>query len=227
MKTFLAILLSVFNASALVTVSGTYPVSPVTIDTGNWNGFVGTPVSPNQFLTSGHVGGSVGDTFTVNGMSYTATEVVATTYLALWTVDRSFTHWAALDLTPRNAMNPMPVFMTGGGGTTGWNEARFTPFFAWTTYDRNIGTYLGQFEAQAVSGDSGGGLWTFNDRNPELSGIIHAEAWGTRTYAITLRGHEEWLQSNLTPVAVPEPATSALLLLAVGIGFVGYNYIRK
>lgn len=220
----LLLLVATLPASALVTVSGVYPASPVKIDTGVWNGFVGTAVSPNQFLTSGHVGGSIGDAFVINGMSYTATAVVSTYYLSLWTVDHNFHHWAALDFSRRDARDPAPVFMTGGNGTTGWNNARFSSFFAWSDYSSDDGTYRGHFEAQAVSGDSGGGLWTFNDRNPELSGIVHSvyqrfdvPSYLDRTFSITLAGHEQWLTSNLTPAPIPEPAAPTLLLLATGM----------
>lgn len=34
---------------------------------GKWGSFLGTPISPNLFITAGHVGGSIGQSFTYNG----------------------------------------------------------------------------------------------------------------------------------------------------------------
>src|SRR5262245_1407510 len=40
---------------------------------GNWGNFLGTPISSKHFITAGHVGGWVGQTFTLNGTTYTTT----------------------------------------------------------------------------------------------------------------------------------------------------------
>ena len=39
---------------------------------GDWGGFLGTAISSNFFITAKHVGGAVGDTFSLNGASYLA-----------------------------------------------------------------------------------------------------------------------------------------------------------
>jgi hypothetical protein len=36
---------------------------------GVFGGFIATPIASNYFLTAKHIGGSVGQTFTFNGMS--------------------------------------------------------------------------------------------------------------------------------------------------------------
>jgi len=40
---------------------------------GNWNGFQGTAIGPNHFVTARHIGGSVGASFQLNGVGYVTT----------------------------------------------------------------------------------------------------------------------------------------------------------
>src|ERR1700753_2062526 len=41
---------------------------------GQWAGaYTGTPIAPDYFITASHIGGSVGGTFTLNGVNYTTT----------------------------------------------------------------------------------------------------------------------------------------------------------
>ena len=78
LRTFLsgasALALASSPAVALVTIGSGDPAHNTTAPTGllagsgwqylgNWNGFVGTQISPNQFITAAHVGGSVGGSF--------------------------------------------------------------------------------------------------------------------------------------------------------------------
>src|SRR5580765_463989 len=42
---------------------------------GDWLGFLGTPVASNYFITAAHLGGSVGDIFTFDGVPYTTTDM--------------------------------------------------------------------------------------------------------------------------------------------------------
>lgn len=37
---------------------------------GQWNGFLGTAISKNTFITAGHIGGTVGSYFKLNGVNY-------------------------------------------------------------------------------------------------------------------------------------------------------------
>ena len=65
---------------------------------GRWHGFLGTPIGPNHFITATHVGGAVGDRFTLNGVEYltTARHVDANSDLTIWQVDTRFSDWAQL-----------------------------------------------------------------------------------------------------------------------------------
>src|SRR5437870_1492336 len=58
---------------------------------GQWNGFLGTAIGPNTFITAAHVGGQVGVTpFVYNGQSYTTTASYDSNYtlgLRVWRVD--------------------------------------------------------------------------------------------------------------------------------------------
>lgn len=110
---------------------------------GEWAGsFLGTPISPSHFVTASHVGGSVGNTFTLNAVNYTTTAVFQdpNSDLAVWRVSGTFpTHAplynAAVD-GPETG-KPLVVFGRGfapgaevtgpafAGGTElkGWREA--------------------------------------------------------------------------------------------------------
>ena len=41
---------------------------------GNWRGLVGTPIASNLFISAQHVGGTVGETFSLQGIGYTTVE---------------------------------------------------------------------------------------------------------------------------------------------------------
>jgi hypothetical protein len=62
---------------------------------GTWGSFLGTPISPNQFITAKHVGGSIGQTFTLNGSPYVtiAENEDPLSDLSIWTVSGSFSSW--------------------------------------------------------------------------------------------------------------------------------------
>ena len=40
---------------------------------GTWQGLQGTPIGPHHFIAAQHIGGSVGDSFTLGGVTYTTT----------------------------------------------------------------------------------------------------------------------------------------------------------
>lgn len=65
---------------------------------GQWGGFTGTPIAPNYFVTAAHVGGTVGDTFTYNGQSYTTIGVTGDpkSDLAVWRVSQTFSTYAQI-----------------------------------------------------------------------------------------------------------------------------------
>ncbi|HEX5398366.1 MAG TPA: hypothetical protein VFY06_04885 [Verrucomicrobiae bacterium] len=65
---------------------------------GQWGGFLGTPIAPQYFIAAHHVGGSVGQTFTFQGCSYTTTAYWddPDSDLRIWKVDGTFPVFAPL-----------------------------------------------------------------------------------------------------------------------------------
>src|ERR1700732_1306271 len=59
---------------------------------GQFDGFLGTVIAPNQFITAKHIGGTVGDIFTFNGTNYTTTAVFPdpSSDLQIWQVSGTF-----------------------------------------------------------------------------------------------------------------------------------------
>src|SRR5262249_28480267 len=65
---------------------------------GQWGSFLGTAISTHYFVTAEHIGGSVGDSFVLNGVSYKtiATYDDPTTDLQVWRIAGSFPTFAPL-----------------------------------------------------------------------------------------------------------------------------------
>ena len=65
---------------------------------GLWGAFTGTPIAKNYFIAASHVGGSVGQSLTLNGKSYKTTAVYddPNSDLRIWKVSQSFSSWAPL-----------------------------------------------------------------------------------------------------------------------------------
>jgi len=65
---------------------------------GLWGAFTGTPISKNFFIAASHVGGSVGQTLSLNGKSYTTTAMYddPNSDLRIWKTSQSFSSWAPL-----------------------------------------------------------------------------------------------------------------------------------
>jgi hypothetical protein len=68
---------------------------------GNWGNFLGTPIAKNYFITASHVGGSVGQSLVLNGVSYPTVAVYddPSTDLRIWKTSKSFSSWAPLYTT--------------------------------------------------------------------------------------------------------------------------------
>ena len=65
---------------------------------GNWGGFLGTTIAPKYFITAAHIGGSVGDLFTINGEQYTTTAVYddPDSDLRIWRICGTFSSFAQI-----------------------------------------------------------------------------------------------------------------------------------
>ena len=59
---------------------------------GQFDGFLGTVIAPNYFITAKHIGGTVGDIFTFDGTNYTTTAVFPdpSSDLQIWQVSGTF-----------------------------------------------------------------------------------------------------------------------------------------
>src|SRR5690348_18469583 len=65
---------------------------------GQFGSFLGTAIGPNYFLTAKHIGGSVGQTFLFNNVSYTTTAAFPdpSSDLQLWQVSGTLPAYAPL-----------------------------------------------------------------------------------------------------------------------------------
>jgi hypothetical protein len=65
---------------------------------GNWGTFVGTPIGRNYFITASHVGGGVGQSLVLNGVSYPTVAMYddPSTDLRIWKTSKSFSSWAPI-----------------------------------------------------------------------------------------------------------------------------------
>ncbi len=65
---------------------------------GLWGAFTGTPIAKNFFITASHVGGSVGQSLTLNGKSYKTTAMFddPNSDLRIWKTSTSFSSFAPI-----------------------------------------------------------------------------------------------------------------------------------
>jgi hypothetical protein len=129
---------------------------------GIWGSFLGTPIAPKYFLTAEHIGGSVGDIFTFNGVQYTTTAVYddPSSDLRIWRVCGTFPTFAQIYTNSDEQGRGLVVI---GRGTQRGGEV--------TTSTTNI---LGQ-----VTTKTNGWFWGPSD------GV---ERWGTNVVAATVNG---------------------------------------
>ena len=178
---------------------------------GRWNGFVGTQISPNQFITAAHVGGTVGGSFIgSNGQTYTTTGVATQNDLAIWTVTGTLPVFAplytgssenTLDMVmfgrglgrgdelhapSANDFNDLRGWTWGSNQTLRWGTNQFDT--ALTGFPV-VGSALaadfdrlgGASEATVASGDSGGATFVRNGSRWELAGVIYGVQSSVRT----------------------------------------------
>jgi hypothetical protein len=105
----LFLVLSVLSSQAVILFDSSDPNHNTTAPTGalansgwhlqgQWGNFLGTPISPNHFIAATHVGGTIGQTFTINGVAHTTTATFAdpNSDLTIWQVTPPFRDWARL-----------------------------------------------------------------------------------------------------------------------------------
>ena len=201
-------------AKAIITYGGTgqYLVpgtGPITTSgfqfEGQWqNTFLGTAIAPNDFITAGHLGGNVGDSFIYNGATYTTTARFndpSAADVTIWKVNGSFGSYAPIYTGGNEVGQSLVVYgdsgargapvMVNGTSYGGWY---FTPASAVTSYGTNVistagtvagaptGQYLtfqfnpalGATTASLAPGDSGGGVFLQQGGVWSLAGINFA-----------------------------------------------------
>ncbi len=161
---------------------------------GQWGSFLGTPISPNHFVTAKHIGGSVGDTFTYHGMSYTTMAVYNNgTDLNVWEVSGTFSTYAPLYSSGNEAGKSAVIF---GRGTQrgseiiandhlkGWTWGAGDSQMRWgeNTIEGGYGSLVrisfdidgGPNEVHLSTGDSGGGMFLQEGGIWKLAAINYA-----------------------------------------------------
>ena len=159
---------------------------------GVWGAYLATPIAPTYFLAAAHVGGSVGDTFELNGFTYHTLSVtnIPGTDLNLWRVAETFPAYAALYTNATETGKHCVLFGRGtergtavvvAGVTNGWQWGAPTAIKRWgendiagiagdflrATFDRGANSN----ECHLSSGDSSGGLFIQESGEWKLAGI--------------------------------------------------------
>jgi len=178
---------------------------------GQWGGFLGTPIAPQYFVAAQHIGGSVGQTFTYNGVSYTTTAYWndPASDLRIWKVGGTFTNYAPLYSTNDETGKQLVVIgcgtqrgdpVTVAGSLHGWKAGAADGVMRWgqNQVEYAFGSYLvgaftgtqGPNEAYLSSGDSSGavfvqdgsGVWSLAGINYGIDGPFSTTAKGSAFY---------------------------------------------
>ena len=166
--------------------------------TGAWLGFQGVPVGPHHFVTAHHIGGAVGDTFTLNGVTYATTTFQddSASDLRLWEVNGSFPAWVDLYRGNDEVGRGLVVMGRGlgrgsevrvGGVLKGWQAGAGDGTLRWgrntVTAEVDGGPYWGALlraafdspgwpdEAQLATGDSGAPIFIHDGTDWRLAGV--------------------------------------------------------
>jgi len=178
---------------------------------GSWlGGFLGTPISSNQFISAAHIGGGIGDTITFaagtpNAGTYTVTAVHSSgsSDLRIFEVSGTFNSWVPLVTATPTTGSDYIVFGRGTqrgnvysfeGTDRGWTWGAGDQVMRWGTGTLGGTTSGGQYVYDTFSGlgsitlssgDSGGALFVNDGGIWKLAGINYAV---TGPYKETLNG---------------------------------------
>jgi hypothetical protein len=168
---------------------------------GNWGAISGTPVAPDVFMTAKHAGGTVGDVFVFNGVTYTTTAryLDPASDLVLWRVNGIFPTHAPL-YTGTNEVGLDAVLFGRGlqrgaefrdtnGVLKGWGPGGDDLVRRWGENTVEAIVSAGPFgeqlyclfdagagtnECHLNANDSGGGLFVWDDGMWKLAGVHFA-----------------------------------------------------
>lgn len=165
---------------------------------GHWGANLGTPIAPQFFLAAKHVGGDIGQVFSLNGYNYhtVAAADCPSSDLRVWQVAETFPSYAPLFTGTNEIGQPCvvigrgtrrggPVVVTGqtngwywgdGDGVQRWGENAVATIetdpelgeFLRCTFDRAAAT---SNECQLSSGDSSGAVFLQDGGVWKLAGI--------------------------------------------------------
>jgi hypothetical protein len=130
---------------------------------GEWQGFLGTAISVNTFITAEHVGGSVGDFFTFAGRRYKVTAGYddPDSDLQIWHIRGRLPAWAPLNRTLDETGKTAMIF---GRGTLRGGEVNLN----------------GQLKGWFWGAPSGVTSWGMNQITASTAGKADAENGGAR-----------------------------------------------
>lgn len=170
---------------------------------GKFGVYLGVPIAPHFFITAKHIGGSVGDSFILHGDTYTtiARYEAPNADLRIWEVDHAkpFLTYAPLSSGAVDVGSVVTVIGRGtqrgsevivGGELKGWRTGSADNVQRW---GRNVVTRIAEggasfgellfcaFDRNGIKdechlsvGDSGGGMFVFEDGLWRLAGIHYA-----------------------------------------------------
>ena len=168
---------------------------------GSWQVGGGVAVAPDYFLTAQHLGGGVGGSFVLNGVSYPtiALHDIPGTDLRLMQIAGTFPQYAPLYHDTPGSEKGQGVSLVGFGDYTQsdpvvtnevqngwyWGQAAGKNFAMNTVADAvtvdgaqhlafNFNPLANQSEGIYAPGDSGGGMFVYNGGKWRLAGIAHA-----------------------------------------------------
>ena len=109
---------------------------------GDWGAFVGTPIGKDYFITASHVGGSVGQSLTLNGKSYKTVAMYddPNSDLRIWKTSTNFSSWAPIYTGSSEVGKTAVLFgrgtqrgsaITVDGTTHGWLWGKSDELLSW------------------------------------------------------------------------------------------------
>jgi len=119
----------IFYSTADLNYNTTAPTGPLANSgwqwVGYWGGYQGAPIGPHHFLAANHVGGTVGDPFVFQGISYTTISTYgdASSDLRIWEISGTFPTWAPLYRSSNEVGQDVMVY---GRGVVRGAEVRTT-----------------------------------------------------------------------------------------------------
>lgn len=121
---------------------------------GNFGSFLGTPIAKNYFITAEHIGGNVGQTFTLNGKTYNTVARYddPSTDLRIYKTSQSFTSWAPIYTGSSETGKMMSLYGRGTQRGASVTENNQLKGWKWGTAD-----HVKSWGRNAVAGVTAGG----------------------------------------------------------------------